>query len=81
MKCLINEWDGFIGAYPDKTQHASLVNNFKNIPEKRVSMELITMMLCESWNLAYEKKVIYEIIMQENQISHVFRNFPVYERH
>ena len=26
-----------------------------------------------------KKKIItYEIIMQENQISHVFRNFPVY---
>ena len=34
MKGLINEWEGFIGAYPDKTQPASLVNNFKNIPGK-----------------------------------------------
>ena len=31
--------------------------------------------------LEYEKTVKYEIIMQENQISHVFRNFPVYEPH
>ena len=33
------------------------------------------------WKLAYKKNITYEIIMQENQISHVFRNFPVYERH
>ena len=37
--------------------------------------------LNERWKLALKKIITYEIIMQENQISHVFRNFPVYERH
>ena len=52
----------------------------KTFLEKRVSMELITMTLL--WTLeAYEKSITYEIIVWENEISHVFRNFPVYERH
>ena len=53
----------------------------KSFLEKRVSMELITMTLefCERLKLAYKKNIMYEIIIQENQISHVFRNFPVYE--
>ena len=35
------------------------------------------------WTLeiSKQKNITYEIIMQENQISRVFRNFPVYERH
>ena len=29
----------------------------------------------ERWKLAFEKKnITYEIILQENQMSHVFRN-------
>ena len=44
-------------------------------------MELITMTLLWTRKLAYGKNITYEIIMQENRISHVFRNFPVYDRH
>ena len=55
----------------------------KTFLEKGVSMELIRMTLefCERWKLAYKKNIMYEIIIQGNQISHVFRNFPVYEQH
>ena len=55
----------------------------KTFLEKGVSMELIrkTLEFCERWKLAYKKNIMYEIIIQENQISHVFRNFPVYEQH
>ena len=41
----------------------------------------MTLEFCEQWKLAYKKNIMYEIIIQENQISHVFRNFPVYEQH
>ena len=44
---------------------------------KRVSVELITMTL--TWTLEISIPEKYEIIMQENHISHVFRNFPVYD--
>ena len=37
-------------------------------------------LLC-TLELAYEKNITYEIIMQENQTSQVFRNLPVCERH
>ena len=44
-------------------------------------MELIAMTLLCTLKLAYKKNITYEIIMQENQISQVFRNLPVCERH
>ena len=44
-------------------------------------MELIAMTLLCTLELAYKKNITYEIIMQENQISQVFRNLPVCERH
>ena len=31
--------------------------------------------------ISIQKNITYEIIMQENQISQVFRNLPVCERH
>ena len=65
----------------DKTLAVSQLNDFKDIPGKACLNGLITMTFCEHWKLAYEKNNTYEIIMQENRISHVIRNFPVYERH
>ena len=46
-------------------------------------MELIAMsLLCTLESpLSIRKNITYEIIMQENQISQVFRNLPVCERH
>ena len=60
---------------------ASQLNDFKDIPGKACLNALITMTICEHWKLAYEKNNTYEIIMQENRISFVIRNFPVYELH
>ena len=63
----------------DKTRAACLVNDFKDISGKaHLSGVDNHDALVKS---AYEKNVTYEIIMQETQISNVFRNFTVYERH
>lgn len=40
---------------------------------KRVSTELITIMLCERWKLAYEKNI--ELVWKKNQIVNVFWTF------
>ena len=32
-------------------------------------------------NKYMKKNIAYEVIIQENQISDMFRNFPVYEQH
>ena len=44
--------------------------------EKRVSMELITMTFFWTLEISIRRKknTTYEIILQENQISHVSRN-------
>ena len=43
-------------------------------------MDLITMTLLRTLKISIQKNITYEIIMQENQISHLFRKFTVYER-
>ena len=72
--------DGNILLWP-KASDKKTQTTSKTFLEKRVSMELITMTLLWTLEISIQNKkknITYEIIMQENQISHVFRNFPVY---
>ena len=70
------------GFRSDETRAACLLNDFKVISGKAYLNGVDNHdALVKVGNQHTKKKVTYEIIMQENQISHVFRNFTVYERH
>ena len=67
----------------DKTRAACLLKGFKDISGKVYlnGFDNHDALVNFGNTNTNEKNVTYEIIMQENQISHVFRNFTVYERH
>ena len=67
----------------DETHAVSLWSDLKDISAKAClnGVDNNDAWILWTMKLAYKKNMMYEIIIQENQISHVFRNFPVYEQH